>query len=313
MSILGYVLTRFLATIPVLIGVTLIAFLAMQLVPGDPIQLMLGGRATEKVLRAAHAEFGLDKPVLVQYGNFLWGAIQGDLGTSIIQRQPVTTIVGERIEKTIFLLIYGTLLAVFFAVPLAMIAATKHNRPVDHAIRLGGMIGLAMPPFWIGLLLMLLFGLTLGIFPIGGYGDDFGGHLWHLFLPALTIALFLVPILVQSLRASMLDVMTADYIEVARSKGLSPMRIMFKHVLRNALIPVITILSVNIGWLLSGIVIVEFVFSIPGMGSLLVRSAGFRDFPVIQGLAVVFTLIVMIVNLLADLSYMLVDRRVVQR
>ena len=201
----------------------------------------------------------------------------------------------------------------FFAVPLAMIAATKNNRPVDHAIRLGGMIGLAMPPFWIGLLLMLLFGLTLGIFPIGGYGDDFGGHLWHLFLPALTIALFLVPILVQSLRASMLDVMTADYIEVARSKGLSPMRIMFKHVLRNALIPVITILSVNIGWLLSGIVIVEFVFSIPGMGSLLVRSAGFRDFPVIQGLAVVFTLIVMIVNLLADLSYMLVDRRVVQR
>ena len=194
-----------------------------------------------------------------------------------------------------------------------MIAATRNNRPVDHAVRLGGMIGLAMPPFWIGLLLMLLFGLTLGLFPIGGYGDDFGGRLWHLFMPALTIALFLTPILVQSLRASMLDVMTADYIEVARSKGLSPARIMFKHVLRNALIPVITILSVNIGWLLSGIVIVEFVFSIPGMGSLLVRSAGFRDFPVIQGLAVVFTLIVMTVNLLADLSYMLVDRRVMQR
>ena len=204
MSILGYVLTRFLATIPVLIGVTLIAFLAMQLVPGDPIQLMLGGRATEKVLRAAHAEFGLDKPVLVQYGNFLWGAIQGDLGTSIIQRQPVTIIVGERIEKTVFLLIYGTVLAVVCAVPLAMIARCHEEQPPrrwdGHAIRLGsGMIGLAMPPFWIGLLLMLLFGLTLGIFPIGGYGDDFGGHLWHLFLPALTIALFLVPILVQSL------------------------------------------------------------------------------------------------------------------
>ena len=237
MSILGYVLTRLLAMIPVLIGVTLIAFLAMQLVPGDPIQLMLGGRATEEVLRAAHAEFGLDKPVLVQYGNFLWGAIQGDLGTSIIQRQPVTTIVGERIVKTLFLLIYGTVLAVVFAVPLSMIAAMRNNRPVDHAIRLGGMIGLAMPPFWIGLILMLLFGLTLGLFPIGGYGDDFAEHLWHLFLPALTIALFLTPILVQSLRASMLDVMTADYIEVARSKGLSPMRIMLKHVLRNALIP----------------------------------------------------------------------------
>lgn len=312
MNVLGYILGRLLQMVPVLFGVALIAFLAMTLVPGDPIMLMLGGRATEQVLAAAHEEFGLDKPVIVRFVDFVVNAIQGDLGTSIIQRQPVSTIVGERVEQTIFLLVYGAVLSVLAAVPLGIIGAMKHGRPLDHAIRLGGMVGLAMPPFWLALLLTLLFGLTLNIFPIGGYGDGFFDHLWHLFLPGLTIALFLSPILVQSLRASLLDVMGADYIEVARSKGLSPARIMLKHVLRNALIPVITVLAVNIGWLLSGAVIVEYVFSIPGLGSLLVRSVGFRDYPVIQGLTVVFALFVMVVNLLADLSYMLVDRRVLK-
>lgn len=312
MNVLGYILGRLVQMVPVLFGVALIAFLAMTLVPGDPIMLMLGGRATDEVLAAAHREFGLDRPVIVRFVEFIVNAVQGDLGTSIIQRQPVSIIVGERVEKTIFLLVYGAVLSVLAAVPMAIIGAMKHGRPVDHAIRLGGMVGLSMPPFWMGLLLILLFGLTLDIFPIGGYGDGFLGHLWHLFLPGLTIALFLSPILVQSLRASLLDVMDADYIEVARSKGLSPTRIMLKHVLRNALIPVITVLAVNIGWLLSGAVIVEYVFSIPGLGSLLVRSVGFRDYPVIQGLTVVFALFVMVVNLLADLSYMLVDRRVLK-
>lgn len=312
MNVLGYILGRIVQMIPVLIGVTLIAFLALQLVPGDPIKLMLGGRATDQVLAAAHREFGLDKPVLVQFGNFILNALQGDLGTSIIQRQPVSVIVGERVDKSIFLLVYGAVFSIAVAVPLAIIAVMKSHRPADHVIRMGGMIGLSMPSFWLALLLVMLFSLNLNWFPIGGYGEGFFDHLWHLFLPALTIALFLSPILVQSLRAAMLDVMTADYIEVARSKGLSPSRIMVKHVLRNALIPAITVLSVNIGWLLSGAVIVEYVFTIPGLGSLLVRSVGFRDYPVIQGLTIVFALFVMVVNLLADLSYMLVDRRVLK-
>jgi peptide/nickel transport system permease protein len=148
---------------------------------------------------------------------------------------------------------------------------------------------------------------------VTGYGRDFGAHLWHLFLPSVTIALFLAPILVQSLRSAMLDVMTADYIEVARAKGLSRSRIVFTHVLRNALIPVITVLAVNIGWLLSGAVVVEYVFALPGLGSLLVRAVGFRDYPVIQGLSLVFAVLVMLINLMADLSYMLIDRRVLRR
>jgi len=312
MSILNYIIGRLAQMALVVLGVTLFAFLTIQLVPGDPIRIMLHGRATDEVVAAAHQRLGLDQPLPVQFARFVWNALHGDLGVSIIQKAPVTEIVGERLEASVFLLTYGALMAVVLALPLALLAASHRDRPLDHAIRVGGMIGFAMPPFWMGLLLMLFFGLTLGLLPISGYGKGFIGHVVHLTLPALTIALFLAPILVQSLRAAMLDVMTADYIEVARAKGLSERRILVKHVLRNALIPTITVLAVNIGWLLSGAVIVEYVFSIPGLGTLLVRAVGFRDYPVIQGLAVVFAMLVVTVNLLADLLYILVDRRVLR-
>jgi peptide/nickel transport system permease protein len=312
MLVLSYILGRLAQMVPVVLGVVLIAFLTIQLVPGDPVRIMLHGRATEEVIAQAHARLGLDQPVPVQFGRFVWNALHGDLGTSIIQQAPVTAIIFERLGASVFLLTYSALIAVLFAVPLAIVSAARQGRPIDHAIRIGGMIGFAMPPFWMGLLLMLLFGLTLGLFPISGYGRGFAGHVVHLTLPSLTIALFLAPILIQSLRGSMLEAMTADYVEVARAKGLSERRILIKHVLRNALIPTITVLAVNIGWLLSGAVIVEYVFSIPGLGSLLVRAVGFRDYPVIQGLALVFAMLVVIVNLLADLAYMLVDRRVLR-
>ena len=312
MLVLSYILGRLVQMVPVVLGVVLIAFLTIQLVPGDPVRIMLHGRATEDVIAAAHARLGLDQPVPVQFARFVGNALQGDLGTSIIQQAPVTAIILERLGASLFLLTYSALIAVLLAVPLAILSAARHGRPIDHAIRIGGMIGFAMPPFWIGLLLMLLFGLTLGLFPISGYGRGFLGHVVHLTLPSVTIAVFLGPILIQSLRGSMLEVMTADYVEVARAKGLSERRILIKHVLRNALIPAITVLAVNIGWLLSGAVIVEYVFSIPGLGSLLVRAVGFRDYPVIQGLALVFAMLVVIVNLLADLAYMLVDRRVLR-
>jgi peptide/nickel transport system permease protein len=312
MLVLSYILGRLVQMVPVVLGVVLIVFLTMQLVPGDPVRIMLHGRATDEVVAAVHERLGLDQPVPVQFGRFVWNALHGDLGTSIIQQAPVTAIVAERLGPSILLLTYSALIAVVVAVPLALLSASRHDGPVDHVIRIGGMIGFAMPPFWIGLLLMLLFGLTLGLFPISGYGSDFRDHIVHLTLPSVTIALFLAPILIQSLRGSMLEVMTADYIEVARAKGLSERRIMAKHVLRNALIPTITVLAVNIGWLLSGAVIVEYVFSLPGLGSLLVRAVGFRDYPVIQGLALVFAMLVVLVNLLADLAYMLVDRRVLR-
>ena len=311
-ALLDYIVGRLLQMIPVIIGVSLIAFVSIHFVPGDPVEIMMHGRATPEALAAAHAKLGLDQPVLVQYWHFIVNAAQGDLGTSIIQNANVSKIVGERMLPTIYLLVTSAFLAVVIAVPLSIVAARRADQAADHVIRLAGIVGFAMPPFWIGILLMLLFGITLDWFPISGYGRDFIDRLHHLFLPSLTIAIFLAPILVQSLRTAMLDVMTAEYIEVARAKGLGPWRILVKHALRNALIPVTTILAVNIGWLLSGAVVVEYLFSFPGLGSLLVRAVGYRDYPVIQGLSLVFAVLVLAVNLLADLSYMLIDRRVLK-
>jgi peptide/nickel transport system permease protein len=311
-ALLNYIIGRILQMIPVIIGVSLIAFLAIHLVPGDPVQLMMHGRATPETLAAAHAKLGLDQPLLVQYWHFITNAATGSLGTSIIQNAEVSKIVGERLLPSIFLLIVSAIFAVLIALPLSVLAARRADQPIDHVIRLAGVIGFAMPPFWLGIILMLFFGITLDWFPISGYGRSFLDRLHHLVLPALTIALFLAPILIQSLRAAILDVMTAEYIEVARAKGLSAWRILVKHALRNALMPVTTILAVNIGWLLGGAVVVEYLFSFPGLGSLLVRAVGQRDYPVIQGLSLVFAILVLVVNLLADLSYMLIDRRVVK-
>lgn len=312
LALLNYIIGRLLQMIPVIIGVSLIAFLAIHLVPGDPVQIMMHGRATPETLAAAHAKLGLDQPLLVQYWNFITNAIMGNLGTSIIQNADVSKIVGERLMPSVYLLITSALLAIAIALPVSIIAARRSDQAIDHVIRFAGIIGFAMPPFWVGILLMLFFGIYLDWFPISGFGRTFLDRLQHLFLPALTIALFLAPILIQSLRAAILDVMMAEYIEVARAKGLGPWRILVKHALRNALMPVTTILAVNIGWLLSGAVVVEYLFSFPGLGSLLVRAVGYRDYPVIQGLSLVFAILVLIVNLLADLSYMLIDRRVLK-
>ena len=311
-ALLDYIVGRLLQMVPVIIGVSLVSFLSIHCVPGDPVQIMMHGRATPEALEAAHAKLGLDQPILVQYWHYIVNAAQGDLGTSIIQNADVSKIVGERLGPSIYLLLASAFLAVVIAVPLSIVAARRNDQPIDHVIRLAGIVGFAMPPFWIGILLMLLFGISLDWFPISGFGKTFLDRLHHLFLPSLTIAVFLAPILVQSLRAAMLDVMTAEYIEVARAKGLGPWRILVKHALRNALIPVTTILAVNIGWLLSGAVVVEYLYSFPGLGSLLVRAVGYRDYPVIQGLSLVFAVLVLVVNLLADLSYMVIDRRVLR-
>jgi len=301
---------RLLQAVPVLLGVTLVAFLAIHLVPGDPVRIMLQGRASDAAVAEIYARLGMDKPLIVQYALFVGRALVGDLGTSIIQRAPVATIVGERLGASTFLLAYATLISVLLAVPLAVWAAARRDRLADHVIRIAGTVSFAMPSFWIGLILILGFGLTLKWFPIAGFGRGFGGHMHHLFLPALTIALFLAPLLIQSLRAAMLEAMTVEHVEVARAKGLSETRILFKYVLRAALIPVVTILAVNIGWLLSGSVIVESVFSVAGLGTLLVHAVSTRDYPVIQGLTLVFAVLVIGVNLLADLAYALIDRRV---
>lgn len=313
MTAIRYILERFLQALPVLLGVTILVFLAIQLVPGDPIRIMMHGRISDQEVAAIYERLGMTRPLLVQYLDYVRKAATGDLGTSIVQNAPVSTLVLEKIPPTLWLLATGTLISIVLALPLALLAAFYRNRWVDHAIRIASVLGFAMPPFWIGLLLILGFGLWIDWFPIAGFGEGFRGHARHMFLPGLTIALFLAPILIQSLRSSMLDVLEAEYIEVARAKGLSEWEVLWKHVLRNSLISAITVLTVNVGWLISGAVIVEYVFALPGLGSLLVRSVGYRDYPLIQGLSLVIALGVIAVNLAADLSYALIDRRVLRK
>ena len=311
MRLFGYIIRRLLEMIPVLVGITLLAFLFIKLLPGDPILILTGGKASPETVSALREKFGLDKPLYIQYLLFLVNAARGDLGTSILQRDPVAEIIVERIAPSVFLLVYGTAIALVLTIPLAILSAMRADQPIDHSIRIGGMVTFAMPSFWLGLLLILFFGLKLKWFPISGWGEGLVGHLRHLFMPALAIGVYLAPMLIQSLRNSLLEIMQAEYIEAARAKGLSPLRVMLKHVLRNSLIPTVTILAVNIGWLIGGTVIIEAVFSIPGLGLLLVRSVNYRDYPTIQGLTLVFGVLVMLVNLLADLSYAIIDPRVV--
>ena len=305
-------LARVLHTLAVLIGVTLFTFLAIQFVPGDPIRIMTRGHVSDAEVAAIYERLGMNRPLAVQYLSFIGNAARGDLGDSIIQNAPVSELVGEKIAPTLWLLAMGTLLSILIALPLAILAAAKPDGAFDHMVRAASMVGFAMPPFWIGLLLILGLGLHLNWLPISGYGEGFAGHFVHMILPGLTIAFFLAPILIQTLRASMLDALDADHIEVARARGVPEHRIFLKHALRNALLPTLTVLAVNISWLVSGAVVVEAVFALPGLGSLLIRSVGYRDYPLIQGLALVFAVIVVVVNLAADLCYSVIDRRVLR-
>ena len=307
---IGFLGHRLLHTVPVIVGITLASFVLIHLVPGDPIRIMLGGKATKEHVAEVSHTLKLDRPLPVQYLTFVGGATHGDLGESIIQRRPVSGIVSERIGPSIFLLIYATLIGVVLALPLGILSALRHNRPLDHAIRLLTLVAFAMPSFWLALILIRTFSLDLGIFPVSGYGTGFVGHVRNLTLPALTIGLFLTSMLVRSLRSSLIDVFSEEYVEAARARGLSESRVVLRHSLRNALIATLTVLAVNLGFLIGGAVVIEKVFDIPGLGQLLVDSIFTRDFPVLQGLTLVFGLLVIAINLFSDLAYAVIDPRV---
>ena len=305
-----YLGRRLLHTVPVIVGITLASFILIHLVPGDPVRIMLGGKAPKERIAEIDHQLNLDRPLPQQYLSFVGGATHGDLGESIILRRPVANVISERLAPSLFLLGYGTLVGVLLALPLGIASALRRNRALDHGIRLLTLVAFAMPSFWLGLILIRKFSLDLGWFPVSGYGSGFVGHVRSLTLPAITIGLFLTSMLVRSLRSSLIDILGLEYVEAARARGLGRTRVVLKHSLRNALIPTITILAVNLGWLIGGAVVVERVFDIPGLGQLLVESIFTRDFPVIQALTLVFGLMVVCINLLSDLSYALVDPRV---
>jgi peptide/nickel transport system permease protein len=305
-----FVLYRPIQLIPVLFGISLVSFVLVQSIPGDPVRILLGVRATAEVIAKVRAQYGLDEPIMVQYLYFLKNLAQGELGRSIIYKTPVFTLIAGRVMPSFFLLCYAVLMAVSLAVVLAVTAALNRGRWPDALVRSYSTAGLGLPAFWLGIVLIIVFSLRLGWFPVSGYGRDFLAHLHHLFLPAFTIALALSPVLIRNLRASLLTELEADHITAARSRGIPERRIFLRHVFRNSLIPTITLLGVNIGWLIGGTVVVEQVFSVPGLGSLMVGSIFARDYLVVQAITLIFAIAVILTNFTVDVATVILDPRI---
>lgn len=307
---IGYIVRRLVHMIPVLFVITLFTFMLVRLVPGNPAAVMLGPRASEERVEAINKSLGLDRPLPVQYAIFLRNLVQGDLGDSIRKKQPVLEVVTNRLQPTLFLTFYSMFLAVLITVPMAAWAALNQGRWPDQLVRVYVLVSLALPAYWVGMMLLQYFAVKNKIFPISGWGEGFFGHLEALFLPALSLALAISSLMVRSLRASILETLSADYVRTARAKGLAGRSVFVWHVLRNSAMSTVTVLGINLAFLIGGTTIVETIFSIPGLGKLIVESILQRDYPVIQGATLVIGLIVLVINLATDLSYAVLDPRV---
>lgn len=304
------ILRRLLMLIPVLIGITLISFLLLQIMPGDPASRAMGTRASAEDLQAMRELWGLDKPLLVQYLYFLRDCVTGSFGVSIFHKQPIISLVADRLPYTLAIVVYSTVIALVIALPFAILAAANRGRHLDVAIRQVFVVLIALPPFWLCYVLILWLALSMGIFPTGGVGTGFFGNLYRLFLPSLVVGLSTAALIQQSLRAALIDAIKADYVDTARAKGLRSYQIFLRHVLPNSLISTISIIGVRVSWIIGGTVVVEKIFSVPGIGSLLIDAIVSRDLPVIRGLTVFFAVLVVTVNLIADICYALADPRV---
>ena len=331
----SYILTRFLLAIPMVFIMLTIIFVVLRVMPGDPVSAMLGDRAPLRVINEKKHALGLDKPITAQYVDYLGQLVRLDLGESMIFKQKVGQPIIEKLPATIELTLFGLLASLLIGIPLGASAARRRRSGGDFGIRLYANVAYCIPVFWLGLLFQLVFGVWLGWFPISGrtsprleastfswsgfYLVDtlkignlaaFGDVMWHMVLPALTLGVVLSGIFVRLTRANMLDVLKSDYILAARARGVPERRVVYNHGLRNALIPIVTMLGLQFSLLLAGAILTESTFSWPGMGRLLVERIYLRDYPVIQGVIVVYTLVVSAMSLLVDLLYAAIDPRV---
>ncbi|QOL13974.1 ABC transporter permease [Dickeya dianthicola] len=305
-----FLLLRPLQMLPVLFGISLITFLLVRAIPGDPARLLLGIRSTPDAIARIRAQYGLDEPVWLQYFYFLRNLLRGEMGRSIVYKIDTLPLVASRVEPTLLLVLGSVLMALLLAVALATLAARHHGGLADQLIRLVSTAGLGFPAFWLGIMLILLFSLRLGWFPVSGYGSHWADRLHHLFLPCLTVALALSAVLTRNLRVSLLAELKSDYVAAARARGQPERRIFWRHVVPNSLVPMLNLLAVNIGWLIGGTVVIESVFALPGMGQLLVRAIFSRDYLVVQGVVMLFAVATVTVNLLADLLTVALDPRI---
>lgn len=310
MTYARFLARRLLQAIPVLFGVTVVVFLLIHLVPGDPARVALGSHATPKAIAHLRREWGLDQSLPDQYRLFVERLLAGDLGTSLRYGTSAGALVMERLPVTIWLIIYSTILTVLLAVPLALWAASKPGALRDKSVRILSVAGLGIPGFWLGLVLLEYVAVETKLLPSAGFGSGVTGHLESLLLPSLTIALGIVPLIVRSLRAEILRVSESEYVTTARAKGLTERQIRLRHILRNALAPSVTILAVNVSFLVGGTVVVEKVFSLGGAGELMLSGIYARDFPIVQATTLILAVLVVLVNIAGDLVQALLDPRV---
>ncbi|NKJ40472.1 ABC transporter permease [Rhizobium sp. SG570] len=310
MTLLSYVGRRLIQLIPTLLIILVVVFTLVHLLPGDPASAMLGDRALDSDVARINRNLGLDRPLPVQFLYFVREVARGDLGNSIANKIPVVDLIAQRMPVTLLLTVMAACISLILAVPLAFLAALCHNGAVDAAIRGVFQVGLSTPVFYLGLLLLTLFAATFHLFPVGGYGDSFFDHVYHLFLPALTLALSLSAVLMRNLRAAIIGVLGAEYVDFARAKGLKARVILIRHVLRNALISTVTLFGLSIGTLLGGAVVTETVFAVPGAGRLMIDSIFGRDYPVVQGLTLVLAVLVSLTFLLTDIVQAALDPRI---
>lgn len=302
---LNYITKRILWLLPTIMGVVTLVFFLIHFIPGDPVDIMLGETAQSADKQRLRQELGLDKPIFGQYIDFLKQIGRGDLGKSLSSRQPVLSRIMKKYPATLELMLAAIVVALLISLPLGIISALKQYSFFDHGSLIISLLGVSMPNFWLGPLLIILFSLKLGWLPISGRGG-----ISHLILPAITLGTSMAAILTRMIRSSLLDVLEEDYITTAKAKGMAYKRVILKHALKNALMPVMTILGLQIGALLTGSIITEMIFAWPGLGRLTIQAIYTRDYPLVQGCILVVAISYVLVNLLTDLTYTLIDPRI---
>lgn len=311
--VLAFLGRRLLYSAVVLLGVMVVTFSLVHLVPGDPIRIALGTRYTEQSYLALQAASGLDRPLPVQFASYIGKAFTGDLGVSFRTGQPVAVSLAERLPATVSLAVVGLLVALVISLPLGIWAALREGRLTDGIIRIGSQLGVSVPDFWMGMLFITLFAATLGLLPSSGYAplaENPGQWARHVVLPGLTVGLVAGAIMTRYIRSAVLEVASMSYVRTARSKGLTPSVVTRRHILRNALVPVLTIAGIQLATILGGVIVVEVVFAWPGLGRLVFDAVASRDYPVIQGAVLLIAAMFLLVNLVVDVLYAVIDPRI---
>jgi peptide/nickel transport system permease protein len=311
--VLRFLLGRVVATVPVMGVVATLVFLLLRLAPGDPAAILAGDIATPEQIAAIRRRLGLDEPVLVQFGDWIWRLLHGDLGTSIISNQPVTKLIGERLEPTLALATTTIVFAVCVAVPLGVIAAWRHGSWIDRGVMALSVIGFSVPVFVLGYFWIFGLAMKLQWLPVQGFvslAQGFVPFIERLILPTLTLSVIYIALIARITRASVLEILGEDYIRTAHAKGVGERAVLTRHALRNAAVPILSVIGIGIALLISGVVVTESVFNLPGLGRLTVDAVLARDYPVIQGIILIFSAVYVLINLAVDVSYTLFDPRI---